>query len=231
MHTVQRGVLTAAHLELATVKLQQPPVWEEELAAYNGSSEACRALNPLTLCTLCLPGSLQHHSLVGVGAPGGGGWGPGLGYNKHELLHDVFQGLCTLSSCFDSCSNAIAEVHVLTGLGCNEMDMCNRVCDCHDLQVTGRSSHFCVAEQLWLHRRRSFISINRINFPVGLRRPCVACAYAYRSNPKLRCAQICTVQKRSCKSDQTACCPADWVIGPAYYHEIEQLGGWSSLTP
>ncbi len=39
---------------------------------------------------LGLPGSLQDDGLVGVGAPGGGGWGTGLGYDEQKLLHGVF---------------------------------------------------------------------------------------------------------------------------------------------
>ena len=72
---------------------------------------------------LGLPGSLQDDRLVRVGAPGGGRWGPGLGYDKQKLLHGVFQGLCTLSCCLDGCSDAIAEVHVSAWLGCNEVDL------------------------------------------------------------------------------------------------------------
>ena len=113
------------YLKLATVKLQQPPVWKEELPSHNSGPETGRAPEPLLLCMLGLPGSLQDNRLVRVGAPGSGGWGPGLGYDKQKLLHGVFQGLCTLSCCLDGCSNAIAEVHVSAWLGCNEVDLGN----------------------------------------------------------------------------------------------------------
>ncbi|KAA6418753.1 MAG: hypothetical protein FRX49_11241 [Trebouxia sp. A1-2] len=86
------GILAAqpiapAHLKLATIKLQQPPVWKEQLPSHNGGPETGRAPEPLMLCMLGLPGSLQDNRLVRVGAPGGGGWGPCLGYDDQKLLH------------------------------------------------------------------------------------------------------------------------------------------------
>jgi hypothetical protein len=79
-----------AHLKLATVKLQQPPVWKEQLPSHNGGPETGRAPEPLLLCMLGLPSSLQDDRLVRVGAPGSGGRGPGLGYDEQKLLHGVF---------------------------------------------------------------------------------------------------------------------------------------------
>ena len=69
-----------------------------------------------------------------MGAPSCGRRGPGLGYDKHELLHGVFHGLCTLSCSFDGCSDAVAEVQVAVLLGCNVVDMGNCVFYAYSLQ-------------------------------------------------------------------------------------------------
>ncbi len=125
---------SSAHLKLATVKLQQSPVWKKQLPPHNGGPETGGAPKPVLLGMLSLPCCLKDDRLVRVGAPGCGGWGPGLGYDKYELLHDIFQGLSALCSSLDGCSNAVAKVQVPTGLGCDEMDLRNRVFQAYSLQ-------------------------------------------------------------------------------------------------
>lgn len=49
------------HLKLAAVKLQQPAVRKEQLAADDSGSQAGRAPKPLLLHQASLPGSFQHH--------------------------------------------------------------------------------------------------------------------------------------------------------------------------
>lgn len=90
------------YLKLATVKLQQLPVREEELLSDNGSPQAAAALPPLLLQHLGLPCGLKDDRLVGVGTPGSGRGGSGLGDDKHELPEKSVQGGCSLMGCLDS---------------------------------------------------------------------------------------------------------------------------------
>ena len=119
----RNGCTRKSYLEFATVKLQQPPVREEQLTADNCCPEAARALKPLLLHQLRLPGSFQHHRLVRVRAPCTRRRCPCLWNDKHEMLQNVLHIGCTLSCCLDCRGDAAAEVQVAVGLCCNEVHM------------------------------------------------------------------------------------------------------------